>query len=994
MSALQNPLSSLYKEICSRYEYLRRFARIEYDDEEYQQLLSCARDTLKYYNRIGITQQKEARAALLAFACEYVRRNKPTDDNVFWKNFSSEIGIPDGIDYSLAADLLWQSYEEYNIPQLRGSQNRLIVKSLISEVQASEVNLEDCIEFFYWYYYQVGHEEITSEMLLQYERSTKRVLNLHPKALPGFSRDCQLLSRIVEYTTENGLSFFSTNRDSYSQQIRESLGEEYDFAKIHFVRNAAQLGKIFARLENYVTPALFLKIIAQGSLHAHVRAPRSGTVAAYVACKHWQAQTLSYGLYSLDQTMYRVVPQPWVSLAAIAQWPSGQIVPLRKGFVGYKRSVRFTAKSGSRTSESRECILETGKVCYIWVGGVPKGEPLWIDGKLCQASEGVSWEIALAMGETEEGPTLLLRCDALKVFFPTKPRAPLAITTSQNHTWEGFLSSEGYLKKSRSIVFPLQPGCQSLSLTLSLDGQPLSQKLVQLQPAYLFSARTFEHIPMGVRDEGEERAYYLFAPVGDRLSYDERCLEVELLEHSWGDFAIYRIIWDEGPFRLQLGSCVWAFLRRSYFFAQMIPNTHREPFRFSQKQIQRFSEASLRIFTDIDVGEASIECQVFSREQCIFQTDFCSHLNRSETEPHSYTARLQLFEDLDRVVGELLGEERYGHYEFFFYRDERLLDTATLTLLPPLKVSTDINQLVWEQKPLPLTVSTSPSLLLWNTAQNRLHTTTTLFIYPSMKRTIAQLDAQYPGLFGFSSEEVTTSIVFPSIGAFVEIAVRPVVFGVRLYQRQQVGRRVTDYKCVETGDYYSLQQTVVYVFTRPGALVSLFQEGKCLQQRRADSNGNFLLTELNAVQQECKSESTRFEVSSEGQTASFTIRWVPVVYTCHVEDGQVVVDMDGPLGSSVIVDIVDTDRTVLASFPLSCRGERYVTSFALPLLKGVASQGYIIPRYVLADGTLISGIKQWRIPLNPKTLTIPDTWLQAGVGFSSDELFTSLVLDI
>jgi hypothetical protein len=990
-----NELSSIYQEICDRRAYLGRFTNVEYDEEEYSQLRYWGNQTIKYYNQFGEKTKKEARALFLAFACEYIRRNKLTEDTVFWDGFSSEITNFDGAAYNLALGLLWNSYEENDVRQLWGSQNRLIVKSLVSEVQASEVDTETCIDFFCWYYHHVSPGEITDLVLKQYEDSSKRVLQIHPKALPRFHRDCQLLSRIVEYVTESSPTFVSAELHTYRQQIIDVLGEEYDFTRILFVHNAARLKKILTRLENYVIPTKFFKILEHvSSSYSSVRPPYGKALPVYVALKRWSTKTLSYGLYTLDQTEYRVVPQPWISLKAIADWSDEQLITLRGGFLGYKKSTRFDVRGGEQLLESRECFLETGKVCHIWTGKVSKGEPVWIDGQLCSASEGVSWSISFTLIFRDGIPTPSLRCDTLKAFFPSNPKTPITITTSQQHTWEGYLSLDGQLRKSRSIVFPLEPGWHSLSLDLSLGNQVFSQKQVQAQSAYLFSAQTSECIPVGSSREGSGREYYLFAQVQDQLMYDEQILEAELLDSIWGNYAIYRIIWESNaPFRLQVGSCAWDFFKRSYFFTQIATNTQKEHFRFAQRQIQQFSEASLRVFTNIDIAAGPIYCQVLFMEQLIFQVDLCSYLAANDNEPHSYRVQSQFFDHLDQSTRKRLGDERYGHYEFLFYRDERLVNTASLVLLPSIILSTTSNQLILEKEALPVVVNTSPSLLLWNTEQNCLHTSRTVAIHPCIKRAATLLGEQYKGIFGVSSEEIIAPILFPSIGEYIELTVRPIVFGIRLYQRQQVGHELTDYKLVETSNYYALKNTALYIFTRTHARVQLYRGDICIEQGEADSNGNLLLTELGSIQQQCRDEFTLIRVLCEGKSAFFTVHWLPIIYALQVEGRRIAVDLDGPLNTSVVLELVDINRTVLTSFQLPCRGKRYTVAVDLPSLSGKTAQGYIIPYYITTDNTRILGTQQWRVPLRSATFYLPKEWLQAGIGVADDELLALLALD-
>jgi len=212
-------IEAVYKEIQDRKAELGRLSLIEFDEEEYRTLLSQAREIVPHYESWPDWKQQRARVVFLAFACEYLRRNKYINDNKFWENFEDELSISGRKYYKLITEeLLWRTYHEEGIElKYRSNDAQLYVESLVSEVHTSQTTREEVIDFFRWYYQHDAGSEVTRELIQLYEKT--RPFYISEKSISALNKDCQALARIIEYTIEYNLSLAQSNREAYRLEI-------------------------------------------------------------------------------------------------------------------------------------------------------------------------------------------------------------------------------------------------------------------------------------------------------------------------------------------------------------------------------------------------------------------------------------------------------------------------------------------------------------------------------------------------------------------------------------------------------------------------------------------------------------------------------------------------------------------------------------------------------------------------------------------------------
>jgi hypothetical protein len=980
-------LIEIHKDLCERQKIVGHLSRIEFDDDEYKVLLRWGQEIVHHYERWPGMRQGQARIVFLAFVCEYVRRNKPVDDNVFWDDFFKTLGLESKSYQFISYELLWEGYAEIGIERRYGPKNKKIVESLLSTVKASDADRTACIDFFCWYYYHHSEQVVTSLLLQEYEAQTAQSLHIHEKSIPLLNQDFQILTGIIEHINDCGIAISKLDPSSYREMIISALGEKYDLAHIHFIRSGRRLQELFARLENSVTPTKFLQRLEQ-HLQATVYPPKGSSLTVRQALQYWRSRPFSFGLYRVDQVSYRVVPMQWLSLDVIKDWPYGQIITaLRRGYLGYKKDAPFTVKiGGEREASGRRCILEHNEICYIWVGEIPKGEPFTIDGYRCAESEGIDWDISLRMNLKDDVLGMTLVFDTLKVYLPATPRGHIAIYTSQGHIWDGYLTLEGTLKYNRAITFQLSTFLEPITITLCLGDQLIGKTILEPDAAYLFSSQTHERISTGSKQSEIGQQYYLFTMLKERPTYDENSLTLEQIDDSFGNYSIYRIIWTnhDHPFSLSTGNLSWLFERRYYFAIQAQPRLVNY-LHLTYCQIQSFDQSSLQILTDIPLERDPITCQIYVADELIVEEKNIHDCLEQTSSSHLYRFTSKFLAHIDQKVQERFKENRYNHYDIFFIRaGKTILDQISLALLPEVHIHFVKQRPTLEGEKLELMLS-SPQLPLWDSQHNIASTAIALQLYPGLHTRM--WDQGVPHLV---PQTIRVTLVFPTIGETVEIEITPVIFGFRLFQYQspRSSKKRARFQRVEAIDYYALKDTICYIFSHSYAPVEIEVEGRVVWKGATDENGDILIKDLEFLKSYIHKEQTQIVIRSEEVTTIISLYWRPVVYALSLHNEKVHVDVEGPKDTSVVMSLVNVDRSFLETQIIKCPGRRLTIALDISSLENNAAY-YLIPSYILGDGTRLNSAQQWRIDVpkqDENIISFSVECLQAGIGISDKEL--------
>ncbi len=973
-------IEAVYKEIQDRKAELGRLSLIEFDEEEYRTLLSQAREIVPHYESWPDWKQQRARVVFLAFACEYLRRNKYINDNKFWENFEDELSISGRKYYKLITEeLLWRTYHEEGIElKYRSNDAQLYVESLVSEVHTSQTTREEVIDFFRWYYQHDAGSEVTRELIQLYEKT--RPFYISEKSISALNKDCQALARIIEYTIEYNLSLAQSNREAYRLEIIAALGPLYDLAHIRLIRNKDKLHNLIIELENHYTPEQFLRKL-EFYTKGTIQLPKGEALPVSTFRQIWRTKTFPYGLYVLNNVQYRVVPFPWLWLETIAQWSYEQVNSLRRrGYLGYKKSQPFQVKIGARIVEGRRCILPDGNQCYIWVDAVPRGEPLVIDGCPYQGSGGIDWKISLCLGYDEYlQPTIEIVCDSLKVYFPGKPRSRIAIRTSQGYEQVRNLNLDGVGHFSRAITLPLEDFTELVIVSLYLDEELLDSKTLSPAPAFLFSCQTHECIPVGTKREWGEKRYYLLTTSPEDIT--AQGIDLEQLDAVFGSYTIYHVIWEDNnqPFQLQVGNISWNFQQQHYLFIQVKPQLIGEVIQLEHHQMYQFSQSIMRVISNMDLVNSSITCQVFSPGELILEMEARLCLQRSGNDQYLFTSTF-----LEKLNAVTVGQKCYGRYTIRFLGEGKLLEQSTIALIPTLDIaSPQIEQLMLENEMLNVKIS-SPHLSVWDPTEGKVSSSARISIRPKLSVRPTGKSTRR-GIMYLAPQFVAAPLTFPTIGETIEIKVCPKLFGLRLYEKKDKAGR---YNQVDVLDYYTLETAALYVFTGANYKVSLYVDNQEIQSDHADTDGDIIF-ELEALKEYCQAEWTTVIVVSGGQKSTFLIRWTPLIHQLFVEEDRVHISVNGPQNAGIILQLVDIDNQLRNQQIISCKGKSEEVPLTLPPIEPAWGQCYLMPAYYLADGTVLPSAWQWRLARHD-TFEIAPEWLQVGIGISDKELLQTL----
>src|SRR5258708_15220937 len=973
-------IEAVYKEIQDRKAELGRLSLIEFDEEEYRTLLSRAREIIPHYESWPDWKQQRARVVFLAFACEYLRRNKYINDNKFWDDFEDALRIRGRKYYKfITEELLWRTYHEEGIElKYRSNNAQLYVESLVSEVHTSQTTREKVIDFFRWYYQHYAGSEVTRELIQLYEK--KGSFYISEKAIPALNQDCQTLACIIEYASENNLLLAQSNREDYHQEIIAALGPLYDLAHIRLIRSKDSLHNLIIELENHYTPEQFLRKL-EAYTKGTVQPPKGEALPVSTARQIWRTKTFSYGLYLLNNEKFRVVPFAWLWLETIAQWPYEQVISLRRGgYLGYKKSQSFQVKIGARVVEGRRCILPDGKQCYVWVGAVPRGEPLVVDGCPYQGSGGIDWKISLYLGYDEYlQPTIEIVCDSLKAYFPGNPRSRIAIRTSQGYEQVRNLNLDGVVYFSLPITLPLEDLPYPEIVSLYLDEELLDSKTLSPDPAYLFSCQTHECIPVGTKREWGEKRYYLFTTSPEDIT--AQGIDLEQFDAVFGSYTIYNVIWEDNnqPFQLQVRNISWNFQQQHYLFIQMKPQLIEEVIQLEHHQMHHFSQSIMYVISNIDLVNSSITCQVFSPGELILEIEARLCLQRSGNDQYLFTPTF-----LEKLNAVTVGQKCYERYTIRFLGEGKVLEQSTIALIPALDItSPQIEQLMLENEILKVKVS-SPHLSVWDPAEGKVGSSANISIRPKLSVRPTGKSTKR-GIIYLAPQFVTAPLTFPAIGETIEIKVCPKLFGLRLYEKKDKADR---YYQVDVLDYYTLKTAALYVFTNANYKVSLYVDNQEIQSNHADTDGDTIF-ELEALKENCHAEWTTVTVVSRGQKSTFLIRWTPLIHQLFVKEDRVHIRVNGPQNAGIILRLVDNNNQLRDQQIIGCKGKPEEVSLTLPPIESAWGQCYLMPAYYLADGTKLPSAWQWRLARHDSAKVVLE-WLRVGIGISDKELLQIL----
>ncbi len=709
-------IEAISDDIKSRQAYVGRLSLIEFDDGEYEVLIHISREILRRYEGWCASRQKHARTVVLAFGIEYMRREHYVKEK-FWDEFLNTLHT-NMAQYELITEgLLWKAYEEEEIPRKTTGKGREFVLSLHGEVHASTATRKECIEFFCWYYQHSIASRLTPEIIARYETQTGKQLAVHEKALSALDKDCQLLTRIIDYAVEQEMFLVHLKIEAYICKLTQELGQEYNPFRLRLLHDREKLRDIIIQLQNHRTPIQFLRELGYDALKV-MYFPTGSHLYARTAHRQLRAETMAYGCYRLDGAEYRVVPLTWLRLEMIGQWTYEEFISLRNGtYLGYKKRQPFKVKIGRRITEGRECFLLNKERCYIWIDQVPRGDLLVIDGRYYEGTEGLDWQTSLELGFNGQKEVLvLLIFDSLKAFYPNRIGQRLTVRTSQGHeeTTYSLDNEHGLCQLHRAIGFQLSGLEEPLVVSIDLAGKHLSSKTIEPESAYLFSTSTHKRIPSGTKREWGDSQYYLFVSPHEEVQIGDG-IALEMLDVRFGPYTAYCVEWEDHtlPFSLHVEKLSWCFEKQRYLYLRVRHQASQSPVYLVGQQIHRFTQGNIVVCTNQRLNrDSSVTCHLLymSGQEVLVHGGF------KKCGDDQYSLDEMAIKHLNTLTAD---RHHYGKYELLFREGEQLLGCATVIVVPELQVALPFpGRPLVEGRTAAVNVS-SPYLKLWDPRENQ-----------------------------------------------------------------------------------------------------------------------------------------------------------------------------------------------------------------------------------------------------------------------------------
>jgi hypothetical protein len=975
-------LEAVYAEICRRQEEVGHLALVEFDDAEYEALLGQAKRIVRGCGRWRSKRQEQARLVFLAFTMAFVRHRKYASDNIFWPDFENVLGLNVMERRSLMMDdLLWSAYQEEGLELTHDDRGRRIVGTLTDEMHQAGAWVTQArrqfVEFFQWHYRHCPDEQITPHLLAIYREKTGARLQALDKVLPALSRDCQALARVIDHAIENGLYLTASQLDDYRRQVVAALGPEYDPARLRLIHDQRALIRLILELQNHYTPAQFKR-----ELHARrggfVRAPWGDRLNVHSALERWTP--FAYGVYRVEGQEYRVVPHPRLRLEMLDEWHFERVVPWRGGrLLGYKKRSSFDVTIGRRTVGATRYVRSRGEEVYVWVGEVPTGQKLAIDGRLRPESAGAEWDVALRLTAAgNERPALCIPITRLMLYYPDRIFQPVHVWASTGYRYEDTLCEDGVQRfhLHRRLIIPLDIFDASVKVGVSVSDETVLCQTFEPEPHYLFSVVSCSQVRARELADFGDREYVLFTR---DESPPQACsgVSVTRLPEPWGAYTVYQVTWEDADqsFELRVGTAHWAFERRREFAALFESNPPPPHLRLRPHQCLRFQDLSLRLYSTLDLTAIPLVLEVYDDDGLVGQVELSPHVSPADSR-HFFDVTPAIWEEVNDLAA-----GQYGRYYLCFYSEEILLGEEVLSLMPsPSLEGWEGNAPQLETELLEVSIA-SPDCPVWNPDTQRTENRAAFRLRP---RTHAERWPDYPALRRIVSEPVSTLASFPDLGETLEVVVHPRLFGFRLYLKRSeqtlAGRWRTSYQRLSQADYYHLKSTELHVFSAPHSRVELSVGVLVVWEGETDADGDLLLDSLECLHPACMGEETRVTVRSGGLRTEFIVRWAPLLQDLAVEDEEIVLRFNGPDDTSVRLWLRGPSGEAFWAQDVPCQGKEITARIPLPVQR--PPLGYLVAGYVLSGGELRPAVKQVQVE-GKSAVRIPSEWLREGVGFDS-----------
>lgn len=927
-----------------------KLSLIEFDQDEYEALSEAARAVVTYPQHWywSETRLHEARLIFLAFALEHVRHNTYLSDSAFWQEFEHSLGLA-GMEGRrlIMNDLLWPSFEEFEVEKRTGIKNRLIVRSLMDEAVAQKLSHSQFEDFFVWYFRTCPISSVTLETLGQYERAGGKKLTILRQALQALDEDCRMLSSVVERVLDFGTPLAEIDM---AELVPEALWER----RFRAINGPERLKKLVAVLENRVTPEQFVRLVRHSAAATVVKP--DGTRVRISSSSWLSLADIDFGSYTLGAQTYHVVPIRWLGLSDIDDWVTGSLV--RRGrYVGYKKQSPFTVRVGSALGRSRK-VWFRWRSAYLWFGPSMPGRPLSIDGHPVGGTTGLSAKVSLKLSHTEEDePTIAVVFESIVANYPALVGKPFRAFSSQGHEFLESIRQDGTLVLKRVVVFRLDSFEQTVTVQCGVDAEEPFVHCFVPEEAFLFSEDTLDLIGPGSRRKWGGRRFCLF--VRPQMPVEVSGGTAQETVSGIEGYQAFRIVWDsDALLDISAGDNTWHMESAAYCMFRVRADPVSPMVALGPTQVCSLADMEVEVITNLPAGDPGCALEVAyegTRVVCAALSDCLV----ATSPPANYQLTHPFLKWLDAA-----SDKQFGQYTVIVRDVEDIIGVCDIELVPRLSIDVEsLKQLRPEGSVCVVRVSSS-STSIWDASSQKACSHVDL-------RINCNLDID-PDSGEFSSalpkplvpRIQAVVLLFPEVNQTARLRLQPSVLGFRLYKRivsrrDAAGESAT-YRGVVEADYSLLESTVLQVAGARGSTIRVAVEGIVALEVPCDEETGNTFADLGFLRAHCRRHFTWISLASGEAEVGFNVVWAPRVGEIRLVRQQLILSGSGPRDCRLILRAIDSDLKTLSERLFLLTGGDFEVSAQLSD-EEVSRGRYVVPYYRLGDGTVLQSSSQLRL---------------------------------
>lgn len=897
---IKDEMESLKDKNASEIDFSMHYDKIKNALASFFVLDLSREDNLKIRNSI------EFKYAILSLSL-HIAKNKIARS--FWNVFYDELSIDSTYYQKLQPNLLETLNLIGIIPEKKGNRN-LLVGTIRMKVESDINFLTDSTEMFIRYYKEFNgkpfHENEFKSFLKNQELYTKyKDKDKDEQIFIIF----QKLFKITDYVIENAINYLD-DEQALKSLIINDLKINPDFVR-------KRISTIVKSVFNRTTPRRFLKVL-QEHRGSDVILPNSVKIKA----GNLLDKKLKYGEYHIGDVSYQLVPDIRLNLETIVNWDYEKLGSFNNKFRYYKKTEPFHTTIG----EIKEFEYNNNKF-FLWFGSVPIGQKYDID-NFTEIQEGFFWRPNLHLKwPREDDAKIILEIGKLNCHFKNLANKKLIISSKRENGVEieniqVKLDSNGSFFY-RDMEFSPEGIHGKIHLEAKLNGKIVKEITFNLDHSMLFSSNTREHIKSNfdsnsVKRQFGENKYYLFSidDLDNIISSDE----VEIIPNgNFGDYFIYEIKWNSSKnFYLKTSLHEWKFERKAYLECW---------FENNEKLFSSISDIKLNIHTNFDsldlgedfsirilnndyetIGESfEMDKNQISQNFTVNGEDICKYALNHDLNLGEYILELDFNGHIRKLKFYIVPEVQVDWPILLKENEKTLIPVRTLNKKPALfdiksnqtvnklKIPLEGNAIIYskDMKNLPKVKFIKPSISV-------------NFIIKNEFSSFSTFNKKFLKKEFFSDDRMS-------------------IFGYRIY-------RLENGNYIETSqlNYYDIPNSLLFVFTKPGAKVDIEYNGRKILSKIANNDGICIFEKLRLLKFHIHSYSNDksysksvFSVKSYGISKNLQVNWYPQIYCVNnpkfgEKSLKANVVYNGPLDSEIQLKLLDNRNKIVDIKNMKC----------------------------------------------------------------------------